>query len=259
MRPRAPVRARSRSSSPWPQYRPSVQIGEAGAASSGNASRPWTRSPTSPRTAAARPAAGATRASPPCSPSTATARTWHRPGTTPASAPTASPAWARPTWSCATSSARTTTCRSRWRSRRARRIPVLALVPADATIDAWAADLLDGLRRDDHPLRARRAAPGARRAADGARAGARRWRARPRRGLEPCGDLPRRPPAASSSLPYFVRGQKNPRRPSLRLRGTTWTWRCGTDWLTTLFVAVKTPAALASPPSPRPRGAACAR
>ena len=124
----------------------------------------------------------------------------------------------------------------------ARRIPVLALVPADAMIDAWAADLLDGLRRDDHPLRARRAAPGARRAADGARAGARRWRARPRRGIEPRGDR-RRDSAASSSVAVLRARPEEPRRPSLRLRGTTWTWRWGTDWLTTLFVAVKMPAA----------------
>ena len=40
-----------------------------------------------------------------------------------------------------------------------------------------------------------------------------------------------------------MRGQKKPRSPSLRLRGTTWTWRCGTLWLTRLFIATKLPAA----------------
>ena len=29
---------------------------------------------------------------------------------------------------------------------------------------------------------------------------------------------------------YFPRGQKKPRRPSLRTRGTTWTWKWGTLW-----------------------------
>ena len=46
--------------------------------------------------------------------------------------------------------------------------------------------------------------------------------------------------AASSA--YFVRGQKKPRRPSL-VRGTTWQCRCGTDWLTTLFMATNVPCA----------------
>ena len=40
-----------------------------------------------------------------------------------------------------------------------------------------------------------------------------------------------------------MRGQKKPLSPSLRRRGATWTWRCGTLWLTTVFVAVKLPSA----------------
>src|SRR5262249_8675155 len=40
---------------------------------------------------------------------------------------------------------------------------------------------------------------------------------------------------------YLVRGQKKPRRPSLRWRGTTWTWRWGTLWLTTLLRATNEP------------------
>ena len=49
--------------------------------------------------------------------------------------------------------------------------------------------------------------------------------------------------AISSALSYRTRGQKNPRRPSLRRRGTTWTWRCATLWLTTLFMATNEPSA----------------
>ena len=61
-------------------------------------------------------------------------------------------------------------------------------------------------------------------------------------------DFPQRRPdfsaACSISSPsYFVRGQKKPRRPSLRLRGTTWVWRWGTLWLTTLFIATNEPVA----------------
>jgi GT2 family glycosyltransferase len=44
-----------------------------------------------------------------------------------------------------------------------------------------------------------------------------------------------------SSSSYFPRGQKNPRRPSFRLRGTRWTCRCGTLWLTTLLSATNAP------------------
>ena len=44
-------------------------------------------------------------------------------------------------------------------------------------------------------------------------------------------------------IAYFVRGQKNPRSPSLRRRGTTWTCRCGTDCETTLLTALKMPSA----------------
>ena len=40
---------------------------------------------------------------------------------------------------------------------------------------------------------------------------------------------------------YLVRGQKKPRSPSLGLRGTTWTWRWGTLWLTTLLSATNEP------------------
>src|SRR5438128_1039480 len=47
--------------------------------------------------------------------------------------------------------------------------------------------------------------------------------------------------AMAVSLSYFWRGQKKPRSPSLRLRGTTWTCRCGTLWLTTLLLATKLP------------------
>ena len=47
--------------------------------------------------------------------------------------------------------------------------------------------------------------------------------------------------SASSSEEYLVRGQKNPRSPSLRSRGTTCTCRCGTDCEITLFIATKQP------------------
>ncbi|MCQ0004778.1 NUDIX domain-containing protein [Actinomadura madurae] len=52
--------------------------------------------------------------------------------------------------------------------------------------------------------------------------------------------------AASASDSYFCRGQKNPLSPSFRFRGTTCTCRCGTLWLTRLFMATNDPAA----PSP---------
>src|SRR6478735_2353902 len=57
----------------------------------------------------------------------------------------------------------------------------------------------------------------------------------------------------SCSDAYFVRGQKKPRSPSPLVRGTTWTCRCGTDWLTTLFTATNEPCA------PRPSTAAAAK
>src|SRR5690606_23622741 len=47
--------------------------------------------------------------------------------------------------------------------------------------------------------------------------------------------------SAISPSAYLVRGQKNPRRPSPLVRGTTWTCRCGTDWLTVLFIATNEP------------------
>ena len=49
--------------------------------------------------------------------------------------------------------------------------------------------------------------------------------------------------AASASSAYLPRGQKNPRRPSLGLRGTTWVWRWGTLWLIRLLMATNDPAA----------------
>src|SRR5690606_25872357 len=49
--------------------------------------------------------------------------------------------------------------------------------------------------------------------------------------------------AASASESYFWRGQKKPRSPSFRFRGTTWTCRWGTLWLTRLFSATNEPAA----------------
>ncbi len=55
------------------------------------------------------------------------------------------------------------------------------------------------------------------------------------------GPDPRAVSRMCSSLSYFRRGQKNPRRPSLRLRGTRWTWRWGTLWLTTLLSATNAP------------------
>ena len=60
--------------------------------------------------------------------------------------------------------------------------------------------------------------------------------------------------AISSASPgwYFRRGQKNPRSPSPRWRGTTCTCRCGTLWLTRLFMATNEPSA----PSPRSTAAA---
>ena len=42
---------------------------------------------------------------------------------------------------------------------------------------------------------------------------------------------------------YFRRGQKKPRSPSPRRRGTTCTWRWGTLWLTRLFIATNEPSA----------------
>ena len=50
-------------------------------------------------------------------------------------------------------------------------------------------------------------------------------------------------PAASASSLYFPQGQKKPLSPSFVLRGTTWTCRCGTLWLTTVVdPATKLPA-----------------
>src|SRR3954464_13943144 len=49
--------------------------------------------------------------------------------------------------------------------------------------------------------------------------------------------------AAAASSGYVVRGQKKPLRPSLRLRGTTWTCRWGTLWLIRLFMATNDPVA----------------
>ena len=49
--------------------------------------------------------------------------------------------------------------------------------------------------------------------------------------------------AAASPSPYLVRGQKKPRSPSPLVRGTTWRWRCGTDWLTVLLIATNDPCA----------------
>jgi hypothetical protein len=47
----------------------------------------------------------------------------------------------------------------------------------------------------------------------------------------------------ASGVAYFVRGQKKPFSPSPLVRGTTCTWRCGTLWLTTLFIATNVPSA----------------
>src|SRR5690606_29411672 len=49
--------------------------------------------------------------------------------------------------------------------------------------------------------------------------------------------------AASASESHFWRGQKKPRSPPFRFRGTTWTCRGGTLWLTRLFSATNEPAA----------------
>ena len=51
-----------------------------------------------------------------------------------------------------------------------------------------------------------------------------------------------RPPRLRPA-PYFVRGQKKPRRPSPFVRGTTCTWRWATLWLTTLLLATNVPCA----------------
>ena len=58
---------------------------------------------------------------------------------------------------------------------------------------------------------------------------------------------------ACSSLSYLCRGQKNPRSPSLRFRGTRWTWRWGTLWLTTLFRAMNAPCGAHRRRGSRPR------
>src|SRR5882757_7928329 len=47
----------------------------------------------------------------------------------------------------------------------------------------------------------------------------------------------------SDSSLYGWRGQKNPFRPSFFLRGTIWTCRCGTLWLTRLLMATNEPSA----------------
>src|SRR5581483_5506281 len=49
--------------------------------------------------------------------------------------------------------------------------------------------------------------------------------------------------AIAASSAYAVRGQKKPRRPSPLRRGTTWTCRCGTLWLTLLLIATNVPSA----------------
>ena len=85
---------------------------------------------------------------------------------------------------------------------------------------------------------------------DGARDAARDRRGRPRRracSAEPLGARQRLADPLRDSLhlarrsSYLVRGQKKPRRPSLRRRGTTCTCRWGTLWLTTLLIATKLP------------------
>ena len=50
--------------------------------------------------------------------------------------------------------------------------------------------------------------------------------------------------------------KKKPRSPSRFRRGTTWTWRCGTLWLTRLLIAMMS---RRRPSPPRPRGRAAAR
>src|SRR5687767_3605568 len=58
--------------------------------------------------------------------------------------------------------------------------------------------------------------------------------------------------ASASPSAYRRRGQKKPRKPSPRVRGTTCTWRCGTLWLTTLLLATNVP------PAPNASGIAAA-
>ena len=53
----------------------------------------------------------------------------------------------------------------------------------------------------------------------------------------------RRTSSISAGPAYRPRGQKKPRRPSPRRRGTTCAWRCGTLWLTRLLTATKEPSA----------------
>ena len=56
---------------------------------------------------------------------------------------------------------------------------------------------------------------------------------------------------AASPSAYSVRGFFWPRSPSPLVRGTTWRWRCGTDWLTVLLTATNEPCA------PRPSSGSC--
>ena len=60
-----------------------------------------------------------------------------------------------------------------------------------------------------------------------------------RRRAPPGGDRRRSRPRRAVA----VRGQKNPRSPSPFVRGTTWTWRWATLWLTTLLLATNVPCA----------------
>ena len=62
--------------------------------------------------------------------------------------------------------------------------------------------------------------------------------------------------AISASSAYFVRGQKKPRRPSFRLRGTTCTWRCGHALAHDVVLGDERPVGPHRRPAPRRRRAA---
>ena len=89
-------------------------------------------------------------------------------------------------------------------------------------------------------------------------------RGEPSADVKPNGSGPRRRRSASCNLLRVarrrgtgLRGQKNPRRPSLRRRGTTCTCRCGTLWLTPVVHRHEGAVGVRGPP--RPRGPAAGR
>src|SRR6476619_4123048 len=60
---------------------------------------------------------------------------------------------------------------------------------------------------------------------------------------ESCSEIRLPTSIIASGFAYLVRGQKKPLSPSFLFLGTTCTCKCGTLWLTRLFIATKVPSA----------------